>query len=71
MLSQRTVNAYGFVAIAIMGAMLILMWTGLVPKSMFMPMCLIAAALFLIRITMRLILARQARADAEEKKEKE
>jgi hypothetical protein len=71
MLSPRTVNAYGFVAIAIMGAMLILMWTGLAPKSMFLPMCLIAAALFLVRITMRLILARQARADVEEKKEKE
>jgi hypothetical protein len=68
MLNSRIVTLYGFVAIAIMAGMLILMWTGVAPRSMFVPMCLIAAALFLIRVTMRLILTRQARADAEEKK---
>lgn len=61
MLKARTVNIYGFIAIGIMLLMLVLIWAQLVPRSMYMSMFFVAMALFLIRVTMRLVLARQAR----------
>ena len=61
MLTQKSVDRYGVVAIALMGVMLVLLWAGAVPRSMTLPLFLIAAALFLIRVTLRLILARQTR----------
>jgi hypothetical protein len=61
MLKARTVNIYGFIAIGIMLLMLVLIWAQLVPRSMYISMFLVAVALFLIRVTMRLVLARQAR----------
>lgn len=61
MLNPKTVNTYGFVSIGIMTVMLVIIWAELVPRSMYLSLFLIAAALFLIRITLRLVLARQER----------
>lgn len=61
MLKQRTVNIYGFFAIGIMIVMLVLIWARLVPQSMYTSMFLVALALFLVRVTLRLTLARQER----------
>ncbi len=61
MLNQKSVNTFGFVAVGLMAIMLVLIWAQLVPRSMYMPLFLIAAALFLARITLRLVLARQER----------
>jgi hypothetical protein len=65
MLNPRTVNIYGYISIGVMTLMLVLMLARLVPSSMYMALFLIAAALFMIRITLRLVLARQ---QGEEKK---
>jgi hypothetical protein len=61
MLNQKSVNTFGFIAVGLMAVMLVLIWAQLVPRSMYMPLFLIAAALFLARITLRLVLARQER----------
>ncbi|MEW6510259.1 MAG: hypothetical protein AB1428_04805 [Bacteroidota bacterium] len=61
MLTQKSVDRYGVVAIVLMAVMLVLLWAGAVPRSMTLPLFLVAAALFLIRVTLRLILARQDR----------
>jgi hypothetical protein len=61
MLNQKSVNTFGFVAVGLMAIMLVLIWAQLVPRSMYIPLFLIAAALFLARITLRLVLARQER----------
>ena len=61
MLNQKSVNSFGFIAVGLMAVMLVLIWAQLVPRSMYMPLFLIAAALFLTRITLRLVLARQER----------
>lgn len=61
MLNQKSVNSFGFIAVGLMAVMLVLIWAQLVPRSMYVPLFLIAAALFLARITLRLVLARQER----------
>jgi uncharacterized membrane protein len=61
MLKQKTVNIYGFFAIGTMLVMLVLIWARLVPQSMYTSMFLVALALFLVRVTLRLTLARQQR----------
>ena len=61
MITYKTVNIYGFISIAIMLIMLVLIWTHRVPESLYLTLFLIALALFLIRIALRLILARQER----------
>ncbi len=61
MISPKTVAIYGYVAIAVMVVMLALIWFEKVPQSMYMTFFLIAAALFLIRVTLRLVIARQER----------
>ena len=67
MINSKTVNIYGFVSIGLMTLMLVLIWAGLVPRTMYMPLFLVAAALFMVRITLRLVLARQERVMKHEK----
>ncbi len=61
MISYKTVNIYGFVSIGIMLLMLLLIWAKRVPQEYYLTLFLVALALFLIRIALRLILARQQR----------
>ena len=69
MLTQKSVNTFGFVAVGLMALMLLLIWARLVPHTMYLPLFLIAAALFLARVTLRLVLARQQREMNREKEE--
>jgi Flp pilus assembly protein TadB len=71
MLSQKSVNTFGFVAVGLMALMLVLIWARLVPHTMYLPLFLIAAALFLARVTLRLVLARQERVMKKEKENEE
>jgi len=61
MLTQRTVNTVGLAIIALMAVLLVLVWQQLVPQSWYWIIFAVALVLFLIRVTLRLILARQER----------
>lgn len=61
MLTQRTVNIVGFAIIAVMAVLLVLVWQQLVPQSWYWLIFAVALLLFLVRITLRLVLARQER----------
>jgi uncharacterized membrane-anchored protein len=67
MISQKAVNIFGFVAIGLMAIMLLLMLTKTVPREMNMVLVLIAAALVITRIALRLIVARRTRAELHQK----
>ncbi|HTY57520.1 MAG TPA: hypothetical protein VMF59_01830 [Bacteroidota bacterium] len=69
MLNPRTVNIYGFVAIGAMLIMLILVVGKLVPQRMYMALFYAAAALFAVRIGLRIALARQQKKGEEEPRE--
>lgn len=60
-ITHKAANTYGYVAIALMFALLIMVLLKAVPQSWHMPLFAVALALYLVRITLRLILARQAR----------
>ena len=62
-ITHKAANTYGYIAIAVMFALLILVLLRAVPQGWYMPLFGIALALYLVRITLRLILARQARLD--------
>ena len=66
MLNPRWVNVYGYVFLVIVLAMLVLVWFRLVPQSMFIPLFLVALVLYMVRITLRLLLARQRRLQEKE-----
>jgi hypothetical protein len=61
MLTKQKVDRYGLVSVLVMMLLLVLLWTEAVPSSMRLPLLLVAIALFMVRVTMRLILARQQR----------
>jgi hypothetical protein len=61
MLSNKTVAWYSYASLAAMVIMLILMWQRMVPEQWYMTLFGVAMVLFLVRVTLRLILARQAR----------
>jgi hypothetical protein len=65
MLSPRGVNAYGFIAIGAMTLMLVLVVAKVVPPRMYTPLFYAAAALFLVRIGLRIALARQKKRETE------
>jgi len=69
MLNRRIVDIYGYVAIVLMVAMLTLVAAKLVPGRLYMPFFYITAALFLVRVVLRLILARQSAARGGDKGE--
>jgi hypothetical protein len=60
-LSNKTVVWYSYASLAVMVIMLILMWQRMVPEQWYMTLFGVALVLFLVRVTLRLILARQAR----------
>jgi cytochrome c biogenesis protein CcdA len=61
MLTQRTVNIVGLAIIVVMAVLLVLVWQQLVPQSWYWFIFVIALLLFLVRVTLRLVLARQER----------
>jgi hypothetical protein len=60
-ITHKAANTYGYVAIAVMFALLIMVLLRAVPQSWHVPLFGVALALYLVRITLRLILARQAK----------
>ena len=65
MLNPRAVNVYGFIAIGAMTLMLLLVVAKVVPPSMYSALFYAAAALFAIRIGLRIVLARQKKKESE------
>jgi len=61
MINQKFVEIYGYVAILVMAVMLALIWFEKIPRSLYLTCFIIAATLFLIRVTLRLLVARQKR----------
>ncbi len=60
-LTPKAVNTYGYVSIALMLLMVVVILMQWVPRSWFYPLFAVAVTLYMIRITMRLVLARQER----------
>jgi hypothetical protein len=58
---------YSYASLAVMAVLLILMWQRMVPEQWYMTLFGVALVLFLIRVTLRLILARQARLEKEKR----
>ena len=65
MINPRAVNVYGFIAIGAMTLMLVLVVAKVVPPRMYSALFYTAAALFAIRIILRIVLARQKKKEAE------
>jgi len=65
--TKRGVNTYGFVAIAVMLVMVVLVFFNMVPREWQWKLFAFALTLFSIRIGLRLMLARQKRLDDEER----
>lgn len=66
-ITPNIANTYGYISIAIMMVLLIAVLFELVPRSWYYPLFAVALTLYMIRLTMRLVLARQARLDRETK----
>ena len=64
-------NTYGYISIAAMVLLLIAVLFELVPRSWYYPLFAVALTLYMIRITMRLVLARQARLEKKARQETE
>jgi hypothetical protein len=60
-ITPRFVNTFGYVFLVIVVGLLLVVWFQLVPRSMYVPLFLVALVLYLIRITLRLVLERQRR----------
>jgi hypothetical protein len=65
MITNRTVAWYSYASLAVMVLLLILMWQRMVPEHWYMTLFGVALVLFLVRVTLRLILARQQRLEKE------
>ncbi len=61
MISAKTVSIAGVISILIMAVLLALIVFEQVPRSLYVPFFIIAAVLFVIRIVLRILLARQQR----------
>ena len=61
MISHKAVNTYGYISIGVMLVLLALVWFEVVPKSLYIPLFLVAAALFVGRLVLRVLLVRQLR----------
>jgi ABC-type uncharacterized transport system permease subunit len=61
MITPRAVNIYGFIAIGAMTIMLVLVLAKVVPRWTYPILFYVAAALFAVRIGLRIALARRRR----------
>ncbi len=66
-ITPNIANMYGYISIAVMVVLLVLVLFEWVPRSWYYPLFAVAVALYMVRVTMRLVLGRQARLDKEEK----
>lgn len=63
MLSTTTINVIGYISLAIMLILLLLVWFRIVPESYAIPFAIIAGVLFLTRVTLRILVMRRLRHD--------
>lgn len=66
-ITAKAANNYGYAAIAVMAVLLALVILRIVPQSLNWWLFAVALALYLVRITLRLVLARQARMEQQGK----
>ncbi|MCC6396305.1 MAG: hypothetical protein IT282_04760 [Bacteroidetes bacterium] len=66
-ITPNVANTYGWFSIAVMVVLFILVLMDLVPRTWYYPLLGVAVALYMVRVTLRLILGRQARLDKESK----
>ena len=64
MLTRQFLNIYGIIGVAVMAVMLILVVFRFVPTSYFLPLFLIAFAIWASRLVMRVILAKRERRES-------
>lgn len=69
MLTQRNATLTGLAIVIAMALLLILVWFKLVPESWYVFIFLFALLLFLMRITLHLVIARQRRLSEAQRKE--
>jgi hypothetical protein len=62
-ITAKAANTYGYAAIAVMAVLLALVLLRIVPQYLNWWLFAVALALYLVRITLRLVIARQARMD--------
>ena len=60
-LTSKTVNNFGYVSVVIMLTLLVLVWFRLVPDSFTIPFFVIALVLFVVRLVLRIRLAKLER----------
>jgi membrane protein implicated in regulation of membrane protease activity len=70
LLTQRAAQVYGYFVIFILALFAILVWLGLVPQDWYWTLVLLAALLFMIRLTLKLVLDRQKRVEEREREAK-
>ena len=69
-LNQRTANAFGYIALVVLVLLFILDYgLHLLPLYLRLPIFFLALALFMVRVTIRLLLARRGRAAESERSE--
>lgn len=68
-ITPKLANTYGYISIGAMVLLLIAVLLELVPRSWYYPLFAVALTLYMIRITMRLVLARQARLEKKARQE--
>jgi hypothetical protein len=66
-ITLKAANIYGYVAIVAMTVLLVLAYFEIVPRAWQWPLFGVAVALYLVRITLRLVLARQDRMEQQAK----
>jgi len=70
-ITPNLANTYGYISIAAMVVLLVAVLFEWVPRFWYYPLFAVALTLYMIRITLRLVLARQARLERGKKKEVE
>ncbi len=60
-ISKRTVDAFGYISLTVLVILFIAMLLNWIPRHLQFPLFLVALVLFLVRITLRLLAARQQR----------
>lgn len=63
MLTQKTVNTLGIISLALMLGLLLIVLFELVPRWLYQPLFFAAVGLFLVRMVLRFMLARQQKAE--------
>ena len=70
-ITPRLANMYGYISIGAMVLLLVAVLFEWVPRSWYYPLFAVALTLYMIRVTMRLVLARQSRLEKKARQQAE